>query len=96
MTHINATSLKKGMLFSAPLFFDDEKNMFLAERFPVERFHLETIKRWRIRTLCTFGEELDSSQIKKEVAVEEVEILDELEEIEDAEDLEELEELEEI
>ena len=75
MTNINTTSLKKGMVFSAPLFFDDGKNMFLAEKSPIERFHLETIKRWKIKSLVTYGKEIDPSELLEKQEIEELEEL---------------------
>ena len=75
MTNINTTSLKKGMVFSAPLFFDDGKNMFLAEKCPIERFHLETIKRWKIKSLVTYGKEIDPSELLEKQEIEELEEL---------------------
>ena len=99
MNNIDAMSLKKGMMFSAPLFFDDGKNMFITEKCPIEKFHLETIKRWKIKTLVTFGKEITLAELEAEKAAEKVEkdevveVLDDLEVLEELEEVEDLEEL---
>lgn len=54
-TKINADDLMLGMRFSAPVFFDDGENMFLAENRAVKPYHLEAIKRWNIKSLLTYG-----------------------------------------
>lgn len=58
-TRINANDLQLGMRFSAPVFFDDGENMFLAEGKAVKHYHLAAIKRWNIKNLLTYGHLLD-------------------------------------
>ena len=96
MNNIDAMSLKKGMMFSAPLFFDDGKNMFITEKCPIEKFHLETIKRWKIKTLVTFGKEITLAELEAEKAAEKVEVVEVLDDLEVLEELEEVEDLEEL
>ncbi|MFI3257820.1 MAG: hypothetical protein R3Y36_05950 [Spirochaetales bacterium] len=55
MNTIETRNLKEGMKFSAPVFFDDGKNMFLAEGMPITKFHLQTIAGWKIATVVTSG-----------------------------------------
>lgn len=55
ITRINAGDLMLGMKFSAPVFFDDGENMFLAENKSVKPYHLAAIERWHIKTLLTYG-----------------------------------------
>lgn len=61
MQTIKKESLKKGMKFSAPVFFDDGKYMFLAEHKPVAQFHLNAMSRWKIPYVITHGKEIFST-----------------------------------
>lgn len=54
-TKIDTRDLKIGMRFSAPVFFDDGENMFLAEEKSVKQYHIAAIERWNIKYLLTFG-----------------------------------------
>lgn len=54
-TKIDTRDLKIGMRFSAPVFFDDGENMFLAEEKSVKQYHIAAIARWNIKYLLTFG-----------------------------------------
>lgn len=78
---INARDLRLGMKFSAPVFFDDGENMFLAENRSVKAYHLAVIKKWDIDSLLTYGHLLvnrnDESFCEDEFEYE----LEELEEV---------------
>ena len=96
---INSRDLKLGMRFTAPVFFDDGTNMFLAENKPIKQFHLDAIKQWKIKKVVTYGRLIDSNNkgdLTENSNIDEVEELDELEEIEELEELEELEEPEHL
>ncbi len=86
---IEAKDVKEGMRFSAPVFFDDGKNMFLAEGKSVKPYHVAALKRWSIPFLLTYGRELnkneipDLSTVSVEKPVEPVEPVEELEELEE-------------
>lgn len=95
MNAINTRDLKTGMRYSAPVFFDDGSNMFLAENKPVKQFHLDAIKHWKIQKLVTYGRLIDANNKGDPASDGTVEDLDEIEELEDLEELEELEEIEE-
>ena len=56
---IDSATIKLGMRFSAPVFFDDGKHMFLAEGKSVKRYHLVAINRWKIPSFLTYGHVLD-------------------------------------
>lgn len=58
MSIIKTELLKEGMKFPGPLFFDDGKNMFLAEHKPIRKFHLEAIYRWKISNLVIHDTDL--------------------------------------
>jgi hypothetical protein len=47
--------LKLGMKFTAPVFFDDGVNMFLAENCAVKKYHLEAVKQWAFTDVLTYG-----------------------------------------
>lgn len=74
---IKAVDLKEGMRFSAPVFFEDGENMFLAESFPVKAMHINALIQWNIPFVITYGSLIDN----------------ELPLLQDASDLEELEEI---
>lgn len=55
MEKINSEMIELGMKFSEPVYFDDGQNMFLPEKKPVRKFHLDTLKRWNIPYVVTDG-----------------------------------------
>lgn len=87
---IKNCDVKEDMVFSAPVFFDDGVNMFLAEKKKIKPYHLNVIKRWNIPFLLTFGHIMQEDELNAQTKVEDLEELDNLEEIEDLEELEEL------
>lgn len=54
-TRLDTHNLILGMRFSAPVFFDDGENMFLAARKTIKPYHLAAIKRFDIKYLLTYG-----------------------------------------
>lgn len=52
---INPKTLKLGMRFTEPVFFDDETNMFLAKEKSVKPYHINALKMWNIDVLLTKG-----------------------------------------
>ncbi|MCQ2240278.1 phosphohydrolase [Treponema sp.] len=83
---IHCSFIKPGVRFSAPVFFEDGKNMFLGANCPAKAFHLSALKRWNIPFLVTEG------HILPEDSVEENDV-EELEPLDDDEDVAELEEI---
>lgn len=84
--------LKVDMCFSAPVYFEDEKNMFLAAGKTVKNYHVNALKRWNIPFLVTRGHEIPKPEGENVAAlagfdrfalsdVDEVEELEELEEV---------------
>jgi hypothetical protein len=51
----DASGFKLGMKFTAPVYFDDGENMFLAENCPIKPYHLQAVKQWGISVVLTFG-----------------------------------------
>ncbi|MBQ9495183.1 MAG: phosphohydrolase [Treponema sp.] len=88
---IACESIKEGVRFSAPVFFDDGKNMFLAEGKAAKPYHIAAIKRWKLPFLLTYGHMLDAAEIAKAEAVAdeagELEAIDDLEPLEAVDDL---------
>ncbi len=74
MTEIETSTLQLGMMFSSPLLFDDGKNMFLAERMPIGKMHLDSIQRWNIKKVITYGKQVDS----EDDGLDDLEMLDEI------------------
>ena len=79
MNKINSDLLELGMKFSAPVFFDDGKHMFLAEKKPIRKFHLETLQRWHIPYVITYGRLLPKASIDLDELLGSPEELEELE-----------------
>ena len=85
---IKTADLKIGERFSAPVFFDDGKNMFLLKGMALSENELNTLKRWKVQYVVTAGDPVpDGETMNDEIA--------ELDEIEDLEDPGEIEEVEE-
>lgn len=83
---IHCSLIRPGVRFSAPVYFEDGKNMFLGEKCTAKPFHILALKRWNIPFLVTEGQILpDDYDAEKDV--------EELEPFEDDEDIAELEEL---
>ena len=62
LVKIEPLSLKEGLRFSAPVFFDDGKNMFLAAGKSVKQYHLKAVARWKIPFLLTYGKVLSGDE----------------------------------
>lgn len=104
-TRINISDIHLGMRFTAPVFFDDGKNMFLAEKKPVKQYHINALERWSIPFLLTYGtviEEKDKSpdgdaKTEKSSGYSKTDIdesvLNDIDEFDDIEELDGLEEL---
>ena len=88
MQRIKASQLKEGMRFSAPVFFDDGQNMFLAEDKPIKLMHIQALSRWHVPFLLTYGKLIsdDSVYDANGSGLEELEDLEEVEELEELED----------
>lgn len=88
---LDPSDIKEGIRFSTPVFFEDGKNMFLAEGKSVKQYHVKALQRWQVPFLLTYGHELKndeelfaknrSSGSANSPVVEELEELEELEEI---------------
>jgi len=92
LNEIKTTDLKLGMRYSAPVFFDDGTNMFLAENKPVMQFHLDAVKHWKIKKVVTYGHLIDANNTDGFSQNPNISEPDGLEELEEFEELEELEE----
>ena len=57
---LTQNDITEGVCFSAPVFFDDGKNMFLAAGKPAKPYHLAALKTWNIPFLLTVGHVLKS------------------------------------
>ena len=83
---VDVSQIKLGIRFTAPVFFDDGKNMFLAEGKTAKNYHIQALKRWKIPFLLTFGKvinEGDDFFNRSSDNYGEVEGLEELESLED-------------
>mgnify|MGYP006916089916 CR=1 FL=1 len=87
---ISCSDVRLGMRFSAPVFFEDGKNMFLAPLKEAKPYHIFAIKRWKIPFLLTSGrivpeEELPSISaegIDGDTLLEDLESVDDISELE--------------
>ncbi|MCI5524384.1 MAG: phosphohydrolase [Treponema sp.] len=57
---IDCNKIVPGVRFSAPVFFDDGQNMFLAANKPAKNYHVAALKRWKVPYLLTDGHQLES------------------------------------
>lgn len=82
---IDCSLIKLGIKFSAPVYFEDGKNMFLGANRPVKPFHMLALKRWPIPFLVTDGTIIDSTGPEKNLNAEgsDEEEIEELESIDD-------------
>ena len=95
MEKIKRELIELGMRFSAPVFFDDGKNMFLPEKKPVKKSHLEILEKWNIPFVVTYGHLISNTaaDLDELLAVDTPvhesasEIDDELEVLEEADEL---------
>ena len=97
LRRIEVTDIKLNMIFSAPVFFEDGKNMFLAEGKAVKAYHLAVLKKWKVPFLLTSGkaiEQGEGSNIERMAGFDRKRM--DVAKGEPADDVEELEELEEI
>ena len=60
---IDCNEVKLGMRFSAPVFFEDGKNMFLASGKEAKPYHIFAIQRWKIPFLLTSGTVMPSESV---------------------------------
>ena len=79
---LTQNDIKAGMRFSAPVFFDDGKNMFLAAGKPAKPYHLAALKTWNIPFLLTVGHVLSQAEIDAQTNAN-LEDVDELEPVDD-------------
>lgn len=72
-TKIKCDQITEGVSYSAPVFFEDGVNMFLAANHPVKKYHILALSRWNVPFLVTAGKQLehtDSSAQNVEEAVD--------------------------
>ncbi len=86
LTRLKCEEIKEGVVFSAPVFFDDGVNMFLAARQPAKQYHVTALVRWKVPFLVTAGHKVESSA---KVSASEEEMVD-LEEFDSVDSVEEL------
>ena len=78
---IPCSEIQLGARFSAPVFFEDGKNMFLAEGKTAKQYHINALKRWKIPYLLSYGHKIDSENLALDENFDDVSELEELEEI---------------
>ena len=89
LTRLKCDEIKEGVIFSAPVFFDDGVNMFLAARQPAKHYHVAALVRWDVPFLVTAGHKLEESANASASKAEEEEIIS-LEEFDSVDSVEEL------
>lgn len=92
------SDIKLGMRFTMPVFFDDGKNMFLAKKRIVKKYHINAINQWKLKYLLTAGEQMADTDedMEKDFAGFAKANYDTPTDVEDLEELEELDELDEL
>ena len=79
---LTQNDIKEGTRFSALVFFDDGKNMFLAAGKPAKPYHLAALKNLNVPFLLTVGHVLSQAEIETQTNAH-LEDVDELEPIDD-------------
>ena len=74
LNKIDVSSISEGVVFSAPVFFDDGENMFLSANNPAKHYHVMALKRWNIPYLLSSGHQIASS-VSNDDGIEELEAL---------------------
>lgn len=103
MERIEISTIKPGIRFSKPVFFDDGKNMFIESGIFVKPYHMAALTKWHIPFLLSDGhvmaddeelepEELSAPDLDDEGA-ELTEELDAVEMLDDGNSIDFLEEL---
>ncbi|MBQ3670943.1 MAG: phosphohydrolase [Treponema sp.] len=90
---ISCDEIKVGVKFSAPVFFDDGENMFLAEEKSAKQYHVAALARWNIPYLLSYGHVITGNDESDSGELYELESLDEIEELSDVDEIEALEEI---
>ena len=92
---VPSSQLRIGMRFSQPVFFDDGKNMFLAQGKALKPYHIAALSRWHIDSVLTSGHQLSEEEC---AALQKAtpDTSDDIEELDEVEEIEALEEVEEI
>lgn len=94
---INRSELREGLIFSAPVFFDDGENMLLSQGMPFKKRELAALDRWKISFVLSAGRAISAAEAKAlaQAAVNDDD-LEEIEEIEEVDSLDEAEALDEL
>lgn len=58
---IETGSIKIGVRFSKPLYFEDVENLFLPANCSVRAYHISALKKWKIPFLLTEGIQIFSN-----------------------------------
>lgn len=87
LTRLKCEEIKEGVVFSAPVFFDDGVNMFLAARQPAKQYHVTALVRWEVPFLVTAGHKIEESASKASAGEEEFVDLEEFDSVDSVEEL---------
>ncbi|MBR3550230.1 MAG: phosphohydrolase [Treponema sp.] len=71
-TKIKCDQITEGVCYSAPVFFDDGVNMFLAANHPAKKYHIIALTRWNVPFLVTAGKKLDGVNAAAVNSVQEI------------------------
>lgn len=96
LRRIELSDIKLNMIFSAPVYFDDGKYMFLAEGKEVKPYHLAALKKWSVPYLLSRGQAIEQgegSNIERMTGFDKRRLAQAKMAGEDSDDIEELEEL---
>ena len=84
LTKIKCDQITEGVCFSAPVFFEDGVNMFLAANHPARRYHMMALQRWNVPFLITAGQKVQPGTD----AMPSSELIDDFDTLEEVEELE--------
>ena len=72
MQCVDVAQIKLGMIFSAPLFFEDGENMFIPDNQKITQYPLDVIRTWKVPHLLTYGEEVIRAESDEDEELEEL------------------------
>jgi len=71
-TKIKSDQITEGVCYSAPVFFEDGVNMFLAANHPAKKYHIIALNRWNVQFLVTSGKKIEGVPAQVNDSIQEI------------------------
>lgn len=92
MERIEISTIRPGLRFTKPVFFDDGKNMFIEAGIHIKPYHVAALTKWHIPFLLSDGHVLEEG----EEVPDETDSIDDLDSLDSVEEIDEIEQVDEI